>query len=514
MNLAQLLVRSARVFPRRPAIALGERVLADYSTLARRCGALGASLRTTLRLEPGDRVGIFATNCPEYVELVWAAWWAGLAVVPINAKLHAKEAEYILDHSGARVCFVAPDLAATIAPLAATVPTLERVIAFGDDGHKRLGARDAVPDVSFAAPDDLAWLFYTSGTTGRPKGVVITHRNLLAMTLCYFADVDEIGPDDCVMHAAPLSHGSGLYGLPHVARAAKQVLPESGGFDAAEVFDLARAHRGAAMFAAPTMVKRLVDHARRARPSLDGIKTIVYGGGPMYLADIQDALAVMGQRFAQIYGQGESPMTITALGKQRLADTAHPRYFARLASVGVAQSMIEVRIADESDRALPWGEPGEVLVRGDAVMRGYWRDPEATAETLRNGWLHTGDVGVLDEDGFLTLLDRSKDLIISGGSNIYPREIEEVLLRHPGVDEVSVVGRPHPEWGEEVVAFVVRRAGSSASEQDLDALCLENVARFKRPKVYRFVERLPKNNYGKVLKTELRAQLGAEGDTL
>ena len=470
-------------------------------------------MRSTLRLGPGDRVGIFATNSPEYVELVWAAWWAGLAVVPINAKLHPEEAEYILDHSGARICFVTPDLADAIVPLAGSVAGLERVLVTGTDEHRRLGSADASPDVAPAAPDDLAWLFYTSGTTGRPKGVMITHRNLLAMTLCYFVDVDEIAPDDCIVHAAPMSHGSGLYSLPHVARAAKQVIPESGGFEAAEAFELSRHHPGVTMFAAPTMVKRLVDHARVARPPLDGIKTVVYGGGPMYLADIQDALAVMGQRFAQIYGQGESPMTITALGKRHLADVSHPRYLRRIASVGVAQTGVEVRIADAADGPLPADAAGEVLARGDAVMKGYWRDPDATAVTLRNGWLHTGDVGTLDEDGFLTLMDRSKDLIISGGSNIYPREIEEVLLRHPGVHEVSVVGRPHPEWGEEVVAFVVRRTGTAASEQDLDALCLQNIARFKRPKAYRFVERLPKNNYGKVLKTELRVQLRAEGET-
>jgi long-chain acyl-CoA synthetase len=510
VNLAHLLLRSARALPDRPAVALGDRTLLDYRGLARRCASLAAATRSTLGLAPGDRVGIFATNSPQYVELVWAAWWAGLAVVPINAKLHPKEAEYILDHSGARVCFVTPDLADAIVPLAGTVAGLERVFVTGSDEHRRLGSADATPEVAPAAPDDLAWLFYTSGTTGRPKGVMITHRNLLAMTLCYFADVDEIGPGDSIVHAAPLSHGSGLYGLPHVARAAKQVLPESGGFDAAEVFDLARAHRGVAMFAAPTMVKRLVDHARRATPPLDGLKTVVYGGGPMYLADIQDALAVMGQRFAQIYGQGESPMTITALGKHHLADAAHSRHLQRLASVGVAQIGVEIRIADAAERPLPADAPGEVLVRGDAVMKGYWRDPDATAATLRNGWLHTGDVGALDEDGFLTLMDRSKDLIISGGSNIYPREIEEVLLRHPGVHEVSVVGRPHPEWGEEVVAFVVCRTGKTAPEQELDALCLQNIARFKRPKAYRFVERLPKNNYGKVLKTELRAQLRAE----
>ncbi|HSD41676.1 MAG TPA: AMP-binding protein [Burkholderiales bacterium] len=509
MNLANLLVRSARVFPDSPALARGERVVADYRHLAARCAALAAGLRGRLGLAPGDRVGLFMANSPEYVELFWAAWWAGLAVVPINAKLHPKEAEYILEHSGTRVCFVTADHAAAVGALRGAVTGLEHVIAVESDEYRRL-VGDAEPRPADAAPDDLAWLFYTSGTTGRPKGVMLTHRNLLAMTLCYFADVDKIAPGDAIVHAAPMSHGSGIYGAPHVAAAAVQVIPESGGFDPPEIFALTSAWRGVAMFAAPTMVKRLVDHARAARPPLDGLKSVVYGGGPMYLADIEDALAAMGQRFVQIYGQGESPMTITALSRHHHADAAHPRHAHRLASVGVAQSCVEVRVAGERDQPLPPDEPGEVLVRGDAVMKGYWRNPEATAATLQGGWLHTGDVGALDPDGFLTLIDRSKDLIISGGSNIYPREVEEVLLRHPDVREVCVVGRPHPEWGEEVVAFVVQRAGGHASEQELDALCLASIARFKRPKSYCFVDSLPKNNYGKVLKTELRALLAAE----
>jgi long-chain acyl-CoA synthetase len=231
----------------------------------------------------------------------------------------------------------------------------------------------------------------------------------------------------------------------------------------------------------------------------------------MYLADLQHAQRVFGHRLAQIYGQGESPMCITALAKAAHADIDHPRHLERLASVGTAQLVVAMMVADQEDRPLPPGEPGEVLVRGDSVMRGYWRDPEASAATLRGGWLHTGDVGVMDADGFLTLRDRSKDLIISGGANIYPREIEEVLLQHPGVGEVAVVGRPDPEWGETVVAFVVaakdRPADAIDLRADLDAHCLAHIARFKRPKEYRFVEALPKNNSGTVLKTELRAWL-------
>ncbi|MEM7024892.1 MAG: AMP-binding protein, partial [Pseudomonadota bacterium] len=299
--------------------------------------------------------------------------------------------------------------------------------------------------------------------------------------------------------------------LPHAARGACQIVPASGGFDPPEIFSLFAPASGSlggiTLFAAPTMVKRLAEHPDAGRSAHPGLKTIVYGGGPMYLADLELAHSKFGHRLAQIYGQGESPMCITALDKAMHADSGHPRYRDRLASAGAAQSVVEVRIADDDDQPLPIGEVGEVLARGDSVMRGYWRDPEASERTLRGGWLHTGDVGSFDADGFLTLRDRSKDLIISGGSNIYPREVEEVLLRHAAVAEVSVIGRPDPQWGEAVVAFVVQAPGQSCDAALLDHHCLEHMARFKRPKEFRFVEALPKNNYGKVLKTELRAKL-------
>jgi long-chain acyl-CoA synthetase len=503
MNVAQLLVRAARAFPDRLAIAHGEAPHVSYRELARRAAVLARYLRDTLGLQTADRVGLFMKNGPAYLEVLLASWWAGLTPVPINAKLHPLELAYILENAGARLCFVSFDLGQAAASVAGAV----RLVDVESTEYARALAGNAEAPIQWNVPDDVAWLFYTSGTTGRPKGVMISHRNLLAMTLCYFADVDRIDAGDCIIHAAPMSHGSGLYALPHLAAAVTNVIPESGGFEAAEIFTLAKRWPGVAMFAAPTMVKRLVDYARATHPPLDGVKSIIYGGGPMYLEDIKNALAVMGQRFAQIYGQGESPMAITALAKCHLAAVHHPRYDARLASVGIAQTAVEVRVVDAQDRTLPVGEAGEVAVRGDTVMRGYWGNAAATAQAMKHGWLHTGDVGALDADGFLTLLDRSKDMIISGGSNIYPREVEEVLLRHPDVSEVSVVGRKHAEWGEEVVAFVVKRAGADLAAAALDRLCMDHIARFKRPRVYRFVSSLPKNNYGKVLKTELRAWL-------
>src|SRR5713226_838905 len=501
MNLASLLLRAARNFGERPAVYDGQRLVHDYRSLARRAAARSGYFVQECGLRPGDRVALILHNHPSYLELLFAIWHSGLVAVPINAKLHPREFAYILQHSGAKVCFVSEDLAEAVATTDAQLST----IPVGGAEYARVAFGKPI-DMVQREPDDVAWLFYTSGTTGRPKGAMLSHRNLLAMTLSYFSDVDQISPQDCIVHAAPMSHGSGLYILPHVAQGAAQVVPESGKFDPVEVFDLLATHRGASLFAAPTIVKRLVEHPLAAGANFSNLKTIVYGGGPMYVEDLRRALTAFGQKFVQIYGQGESPMTITALSRAHHADTNHPRYLERLASVGTPHAVVEVRVADTEDRELPVGETGEVLVRGDSVMVGYWSDPQSTASALRGRWLHTGDLGSFDADGFLTLKDRSKDLIISGGSNIYPREIEEVLLKHPGVREASVVGRPHPEWGEEVVAFVVLAAGP-ISEASLDALCREHIARFKRPKAYRFLEALPKNNYGKVLKTELRRWL-------
>jgi long-chain acyl-CoA synthetase len=329
---------------------------------------------------------------------------------------------------------------------------------------------------------------------------MLTHDNLVVASLAYGSEVDPVTPGDAILHAAPMSHGSGMYIMQHVARLGVQVVPESGGFEPEEVFALFEAWPRVSMFAAPTMIKRLVDAPGDC--NVENIRTLIWGGAPMYVEDALRALDRFGPRLAQIYGQGESPMTITTLSKQDIADRGHPRWRERLASCGKPYSSVEVIVADADDAPVATGETGEILVRGDVVMAGYWQNEAATAASLRGGYLHTGDVGAFDAEGYLTLKDRSKDLIISGGSNIYPREVEEVLLAHPSVREVSVIGRPDADWGEAVVAYVV----GEAPVKELDALCLSHIARFKRPKDYVFVDVLPKNNYGKILKTELRAQ--------
>ncbi len=504
MNLAKLLHDAASAAPERPSLARGKEITATFAEHSERAARLAGSLKKELGIDTGDRIALAMKNDPTYSEILFGAWHAGCAAVPMNARLHPREFAWILENSGARVCFASPDLAEGINEVASSIPTLEHVVVAGSRAHNTLSTAEPLP-MADADGDDLAWVFYTSGTTGRPKGAMLTHRNLQAMNEVYFANVDTIDPEDCIIHAAPMSHGSGLYILPHVERGACQVVPSSGGFDPAEVFSLLPHWPGATFFLAPTMLKRLLSAPGVADADLSNLKTIVYGGAPMYVEDCLKALDLLGPKLVQIYGQGESPMTITAVSRKIHTESAHPRYRARLASVGPAQTGVEVRIADEQDMQVPLGEIGEILVRGDVVMQGYWQNAAASAETLRGGWLHTGDMGALDEEGFLTLKDRSKDVIISGGSNIYPREVEEVLLRHDGVLECSVIGRPHPDWGEEVIAFVVSKPGADVRESELDELCLKEIARFKRPKAYRFIDALPKNNYGKVLKTELRA---------
>jgi long-chain acyl-CoA synthetase len=507
-NLAILLQRSAHRFATLPALAIGNQVRDTYAGLAARVARLAGGMRAS-GIAPGDRVGIVAANCASYVEGMFACWHAGACAVPVNSKLHVDELVYVLQHSGARWAFVDAAWHAALSRRAAEMPALDRVVEFGSDEHARLFGADVNATPIAVTAIDPAWLFYTSGTTGRPKGVVLSHGNLLAMSLCFLADVESIRPGDAILHPAPLSHGSGLYVLPHVLAGAVNVVPESGGFDPSEIVSLLERWDRCCFFAAPTMVKRLVAHPAMEHASLDRLKSIVVGGAPMYVEDCKAALVALGPKLAQIYGQGESPMTITAMAREVIADAAARGDDARLGSVGAAQTGIDIRIGAGDDAALPPGDIGEVLVRGATVMQGYWRNPEATAATLANGWLHTGDVGCLDADGFLTLKDRSKDLIISGGSNIYPREVEEVLQRHAAVSEVAVVGRRHADWGEEVVACVVARGGVSqaALERELDALCIAHIARFKRPKAYVFLSELPKNNTGKVLKTELRTAL-------
>ena len=499
MNLAEWLIRTGRLKADAPALLNGSEVVADYGAFTGRVMVLAGALQQRFGVQPGDRVALFLPNRVEYLEVLYAIWCCGAAAVPINYKLHPDEAAWIIDDADAKIVFVHDGISLALSNVLAGRKATT-MMSVDDADFGALHGADAITSAVPRERDDLAWLFYTSGTTGKPKGVMLSNGNLQAATLSYFIDVDNVFSDDAALYAAPLSHGAGLYNFMHILRGARNVFPTSRRFDEAEVLALSAELDNVHMFAAPTMVKRLVEQAKASGRAGEGIRTIVYGGGPMYFADIVEAVSVMGSRFVQIYGQGESPMTITALQRNIVSDRSHPRWRERLRSVGRAQSVVDVKVLKEDGEPAECSETGEIVVRGAPVMLGYFRNPKATHHAIVDGWLRTGDLGAIDEDGFLTLEDRSKDLIISGGSNIYPREVEEVLLSHPGVHGASVIGRLDPDWGEIAVAYVVGDADSS----ELDRLCIERIARFKRPKAYVSVEALPMNNYGKVLKTELR----------
>jgi long-chain acyl-CoA synthetase len=504
MNLSLTLRSMAQRSPDRPAVSWEEGAL-SYAALEAEVGRIAAALLKRHGLCAGARVALAMENCAEFLPALYAIWRAGMTAVPLNSKLHPREMAWIIGDSQTQLCLASAKLANGLSAIGGSSAQLPPILAVGSADYRALSSGDPLAAVPADASEE-AWLFYTSGTTGRPKGAVLTHRNLLFACHCYYADIDYIGPEDAILHAAPLTHGSGLYALAHIARGSHNVIL-SGSFDPDRVLDAFARHGNVAMFAAPTMITRLVNHAKAGSTDTRGLKTLIYGGAAMYLADLRRALALFGPKLYQLYGQGESPMTITGLDKAAHADATHPNYEEHLRGAGVARTGVAVKIVDETGCDLPPGEVGEIVTASECVMKGYWNNPQANARALRGRWLWTGDLGSLDAEGFLTIRDRSKDMIISGGSNIYPREIEDVLLTHSGVLEAAVVGRPHPDWGEEVIAFVVRRDGVDVTDAVLDRLCLDNIARFKRPKGYRFVEALPKNNYGKILKTELRRLL-------
>ena len=488
LNLFALLDQTAARHGDRGAVYHGERQVHTWSSLWERALRLATSFR---EFSPGARVAVASENRPEIVELMFAIWAAECVFVPINYKLHSREMEQILDDAGVTRVFASPKIGAELTSLT-SVP-IETI--GGPEYESRCSAAVLAPPRT-TDPASLAWLFYTSGTTGRSKGAMLSHRNLMAMTVSHLADFDSPDENSSLIHGAPMSHGSGLYVPPYVSRGARQVVPASGAFEPLEFLDLCEHHPGCSAFLAPTMVARLVQTGR-TRPR--NLTTIVYGGGPMYVDSLKKAMTAFGPIFVQLYGQGEAPMTITGLRRADHVDADD----AVLGSVGYARSGVDVAVLGPGGAPAGIDDIGEIVCRGDVVMSGYWNNPDATAATLQDGWLRTGDMGSFDSRGFLTLRDRSKDVVISGGSNIYPREVEEVLLEHPNVVEAGVVGAPDDEWGEVVVAFIV----GQVSPSDLDTHLLERIARFKRPKRYEFVDELPKNSYGKVLKRDLRARL-------
>jgi long-chain acyl-CoA synthetase len=494
-----MLAQSARAWPQRTAISVGQRHVTTYAELAHGAASFAAHLHQR-GLHPGDRVLLGMRNCPEYFTYLFGCWWGGYVAAPVNAALHPLEIAGIASDLAPKLAVMDTYLAGELTD---TLPVLER----GGDAAAAALQDGGAPRPTERMLSDPAWVFYTSGTTGAPKGACLSHGNLYAMSTAYLADVDNLSPQDTLVHLAATSHASGLFGLSFIARGAEHVMMPSGGYDAQEFRDILSARTSVTFFAPTTLLARMRGDGI-GELAASHIRRVLTGAGPVLVQDLKNAVETFGPRVWNGYGQGESPCTITAMDAAAVAQAVCEGDDAALASVGWPRSATAVRVLGEDGNDAPDGEAGEICVQGPTVMSGYLNQPEATADALQGGWLHTGDMGRFDTQGRLHLLDRLKDIIISGGMNVYAREVEDVLASHAGVREVAVIGRADAEWGELVMALIVPHdeGASQRLEESLDALCLSRLARFKRPKAYVIRTSLPRNSAGKILKSLLHKE--------
>ena len=513
MNIGRMLTQTAERHGDRTAFICGDQS-ASYREFDARAQALAVGLHD-LGLRQGDRVAILMWNCRELLESYYATWLAGGCVVPLNARFQAEEIVYHVSNPASAVLIFGEEFRETIAAIMPRLGTVKHFIVVGEPLAGQIAYDDLLkawmgnraPELP-VTDDDLAWLFYTSGTTGSPKGAMLTHGNLTFVAVTWVADLMHLEPEDIAVHAAPLTHGAGFHALALTMKACTQVIPPSHRFDPELFCATVQEHKVTNTWLVPTQIKMLLQYPELNKWDLSSLRWVVYGGAPMYTADLKDALQRIGPVFVQLFGQGETPMTATYLRREE--HIAEGPGSERLESCGHARSGIEVAILGGEDEELPRGDVGEICVRGPSVMRGYWGMEQATAEALRGGWLHTGDVGSMDQQGYVYILDRRKDMIISGGENIYPREIEEVLMQHPAVAEACVVGVPHQLWGEAVKALIVLDPGASASEEEIIAFVGARLAGYKKPKSVEFVEELVKNAYGKLQRREIRKRYWVE----
>jgi fatty-acyl-CoA synthase len=517
MNLAYMLTQNARRHGDRVGFVWGDRSF-TWRQIEAKVTALAAALAAR-GIAKGDRILVHAKNCDEMFWSMFAAFRLGAVWVPTNFRLMPDEVTWLATASGAKAFLCHGDFPDHAAAVKAASPALAFTWRIGDTGAfgertvaEAIAAHaDAKVEEARVEYNDPCWFFFTSGTTGRSKAAVLTHGQMAFVVTNHLADLMPGTTEaDASLVVAPLSHGAGVHQLVQAARGVPTILLPTEKFDIAEAFRLIETHRVTNIFTVPTILKMLVEHPAADKHDHSSLRYVIYAGAPMYREDQKAALKKLGGVLVQYFGLGEVTGNITVL-PPALHDPEDGEH-ARIGTCGFERTGMQVSIQDDNGRELKPFETGEICVIGPGVFAGYYDNPEANAKAFRDGWFRTGDLGHVDAEGFVYITGRASDMYISGGSNIYPREVEEKILTHPAIGEVAVLGVPDPFWGEVGVAVCVAREGAkTVSEAELAAFLAPKVPRYKMPKRFFFWEALPKSGYGKIPKRMVRDELEARG---
>ncbi|MCT4578663.1 acyl-CoA synthetase [Donghicola sp.] len=513
-NLAHFLTRNAARLGDRPAIIWDDLTI-TWGQLDARVSALSAAMQDRFGVQHGDRILVQSPNNNQITEIMLACWRVGAVWVPSNFRQRADEVAYLGKKADVSLMFCEQDFAGHATACTEAAPKLEHVVCIGrgfGTEYEALIADYMGQDVMNADVDrdDPCWLFFTSGSTGRPKAVVLTHGQLGFVTLNHLNDLmPSTTPDDVSLVVAPLSHGAGMHQLVQIAAGAASVLVPAGKFDPEAAWELVQRYKVTNMFTVPTIVKMLTEHPAVDAYDHSSLRYVIYAGAPMYREDQKHALRKLGHVLVQYFGLGEVTGAITVLPRHDHHIEDGPE--ARVGTCGIERTGLHVSIQGDDGQILGPHETGEICVAGPAVCAGYYMDDGANEKAFRDGWFRTGDLGHLDEQRYLYITGRASDMYISGGSNVYPREIEELLLTHPAVSEVAILGCPHRTWGEVGLAICVLEAGHDVDEAELNALLAAKLAKYKLPSQYIYLPEMPKTGYGKVTKKLVREELEAQG---
>ncbi len=502
-TFGEMIIDNAERYPDKTAFIF-ENTAYSFKQVNERVNRLINAL-ADLGVGKGDRVGILAYNCPQYFEVFGLAK-AGRVCVPLNYRSVGRELAYLINDSEINTLILESEFADVVNSIRHELAAVRNFICLDAALENMLSYEQLIsgfpPDepTDDVEADDHCVLFYTSGTTGRPKGAIHTNKSLVAEIQVRHGDFCSNDIALCVM---PFFHvgGSAANLFPAFARGATIVIHRT--FDETLVLAAIEKEKVTYVGLVPAMIIRLLEHPNLSQYDLSSLRTIMYVGAPMPLEALKRGIGHFGEIFTQLFGQTET-LNLAVLEKEEHKLEGPPEKIKRLESAGKPLGEGEIRIVDEQDHDVPLGEAGEIIARSHRMMKGYWRLPEETAKTIRDGWLHTGDIGRMGEDGYIYLVDRKKDMIISGGENIYSREVEEVLYMHPAVLEAAVVGVPDKNWGESVQALVVLKEGAAASEEEIIEFCKEHLASYKKPRSVEFRDSLPKTASGKIKKNEIR----------